>query len=180
MKKSVYSLTILWIGVVLLITGIVLTFLGLDYASWAFMGIMGGILGVLVYVVLNYTQVIDFFVEYSTRQWANTVIFITLLVGIVIIVQMIANNHNYRFDLTPEGDLSLAPITRKVLSDVDYPIKATGFYRRDERAELAGLFEIYSLATDKFSYELYDLDRNPGLANRYDVRAYGTAVVEVN
>jgi len=180
MKKSALSLSILWIGVVLLITGIVLTFFGIDYASWAFLGIMGGILGILIYVVVNYTQVIDFFVEYSTRQWANTVIFIVLLVGIVIIVQMIANNHNYRFDLTPEGELSLAPITRKVLNDVAYPIKATGFYRRDERAELADLLEMYRLATKKFTYELYDLDRNPGLANRYDVRAYGTAVVEVN
>ena len=180
MKKTSLSLSILWIGVVLLITGIVLTFFGVDYASWAFMGIMGGIIGILIYAVMNYTQVTDFFVEYSTRQWANTVIFITLLVGIVIIVQMVANNHNYRFDLTPEGELTLAPITKKVLQDVASPIKVTGFYRRDERGELSSLVEMYSLATDKFTYVLYDLDRNPGMAKRYDVRAYGTAVVEVS
>jgi len=180
MKKSSLSLSILWIGVVLLIAGIVLTFFGLEYASWAFMGIMGGIIGILVYVVINYTQVVGFFVEYSTRQWANTVIFIVLLVGIVIIVQMIANNHNYRFDLTPEGDLTLAPITTKVLRDVASPIKVTGFYRRDERDELLNLCEMYGLATDKFTYDLHDLDRNPGMAKRYDVRAYGTAVVEVD
>ncbi len=180
MKKTSLSITFLWVGVFLLITGIILTFLGAYYATWALLGIMGGVLGILLYIVLNYTEVRDFFIEYSTRQWANTIIFITLLIGIIIVIQMIANNHNYRIDLTPEGEMSLAPITKKVLKEVAFPIKVIGFYRREERQELHELLELYSLASKKFKYELYDLDRTPGLAKKYGVHAYGTAVVEVN
>ncbi|MBW1679007.1 MAG: hypothetical protein JRJ08_02510, partial [Deltaproteobacteria bacterium] len=143
MKKVSLSLTILWIGIVLLITGTILTFLGAYYTTWALTGVIGGILSILIYIVINYIEVKDFFVEYSTRQWANTAMFIVLLVGIVIVVQMIANNHNYRFDLTPEGEMSLAPITRKVLQEVPFPVKVTGFYRRKERYELYNLFELY-------------------------------------
>jgi len=180
MKKVSLSLTVLWIGIVLLITGTILTFLGAYYTTWALTGVIGGILSILIYIVINYIEVKDFFVEYSTRQWANTAMFIVLLVGIVIVVQMIANNHNYRFDLTPEGEMSLAPITRKVLQEVPFPVKVTGFYRRKERYELNNLFELYRMASKKFKYELYDLDRNPGLAKKYGVSAYRTAVVEIN
>ncbi len=169
MKKTSLSITFLWVGVFLLITGIILTFLGAYYATWALLGIMGGVLGILLYIVLNYTEVRDFFIEYSTRQWANTIIFITLLIGIIIVIQMIANNHNYRIDLTPEGEMSLAPITKKVLKEVAFPIKVIGFYRREERQELHELLELYSLASKKFKYELYDLDRTPGLAKKYGV-----------
>lgn len=180
MKKSTVSLSLLWLGLVLLLTGIVLTTLGAYFTTWALLGIMGGTLGILLYVVFNYGEVRDFFVEYSTRQWANTFVFVALLVGIVIVIQMIANNHNRRLDLTPKGDLSLAPITKKVLQDVAYPVKAIGFYKQEEREELYHLFELYRMASDKFSYELHDLDRNPGLAKKYEVGSYGTAVIEVN
>ena len=180
MKRVSLSLNILWIGIALLIAGTVLTFLGIEYTRLALMGILGGTLGILIYIVINYTEARDFFIKYSTRQWANTVMFIVLLLGIVIVVQMIANKHNYRFDLTPEGELSLAPITKKVLREVAYPIKVIGFYRREEREELCNLLEMYSLASDKFTYELYDLDRNPGLAKKYGVSSYYTAVVEIN
>lgn len=180
MKKSSLSLSLLWLGIVLLFSGIVLTTLGAYFTTWALLAMMGGTLGILLYVVLNYGEVRDFFVEYSTRQWANTIVFVVLLVGIVIVIQMIANHHNRRFDLTPKGDLSLAPITKKVLQDVAYPVKAIGFYKQDERAELYQLFELYRMASDKFTYELHDLDRNPGLAKKYEVGSYGTAVVEVN
>lgn len=180
MKRASLSVTFLWVGIFLLMIGIAFTFLGASYATWALLGLMGGALGILLYVVINYTDVKNFFIEYSTRQWANMIVFIALLIGIIIVIQMIANNHNYRIDLTPEAEMSLAPITKKVLKDVESPIKVIGFYRREERGELYNLLELYRLASRKFKYELYDLDRTPGLAKKYGVHAYGTAVVEVN
>ena len=111
MKKVRFSLALLWIGVVLLMMGVVLFFLGADFSGWSLAGIVGGVLSFLVYVVINYTDVKEFSVEYSTRQCANMVLFIVCLVGIVIVIQMIANNHNRRFDLTPQKKLTLAPIT---------------------------------------------------------------------
>lgn len=179
MKKGSLSLSLLWIGIVLLITGTIFTFFGIAYTTWAIVAIMGGALGVLVYIVINYDEVKNFLIEYSTRQWANMTIFIVLLLGIIILVQTIANRHNHRFDLTPEGTMSLAPITKKLLQDVSSPVKVLGFYRREERGEMDKLMELYLLASKKFSYELYDLDRNPGLAKKYGVSAYGTAVVLV-
>jgi len=180
MKKVSLSLGSLWLGIILVITGTMLTFFGADYTVWAIMGLMVGTVAVLLYVVINYTKVKNFLVEYSTRQWANMIIFVILLLGIVIVIQMIANNYNYRFDLTSEGEMSLAPITSKVLQEVSSPVKVIGFYRRDDKEELSHLLELYSLASDKFDYEIYDLDRTPGMAAKYGVTAYGTALVEVN
>ncbi|MBN2468688.1 MAG: Gldg family protein [Deltaproteobacteria bacterium] len=180
MNKISFSLGLLWLGIVLLFLGMALTFLGVEYSTWALIGLMTGLLGVLLYVVINYTLVKQFFVEYSTRQWANMIVFVILLVGVLIVVQMIANKHNHRFDLTSEGKLSLAPMTKKVLLEVAAPVKVIGFYRRDEKDELLHLLEMYRLASDKFTYELFDLDRTPALAEKYDVSAYGTAVVLID
>ena len=166
MKKVRFSLALLWIGIVLLMMGIVLSFLGADFSGWSLAGIIGGILSLLVYVVINYAEVKDFSVEYSTRQWANMFLFIVCLVGIIIAIQMIANNHNRRFDLTPQKKLTLAPITKKLLKEMPFPVTVRGFYQENERDNLRDLFELYALASNKFKYELFNLDRNPGLAKK--------------
>ena len=180
MKMTRFSLALLWIGIVLLLTGIMLTFLGAECAAWALAGIISGVLCCLIYIVINFTAVKEFSVEYSTRQWANMVIFIVCLVGIIIVIQMIANNHNHRFDLTPQKKLTLAPITKKLLKEIAFPVMVKGFYQEDKRDELKGLLDLYALASNKFTYQLFNLDRNPGLAKKYGVSSDGSAVVEVN
>ena len=180
MKIMRFSFAFLLIGIVLLAVGTILAFLGADFSGWSLAAIIGGVLSILLYVVINYTEVKKISIEYSTRQWANMVVFIACLVGIFIVIQMIANNHNRRFDLTPKKELTIAPITKKVLNDISYPITVRGFYKQDERDELSDLFDLYALASNKFKYELFNLDRNPGLAKKYGVSSYGSAVVEVN
>lgn len=181
------SLLTLWAGIVLLVVGVTLIFFGIAYTMWAIGAMLSGSLGILVYVFINYERVKDFLIEYSTRQWANKVICFLVLMGVVISVQILADTHNYRFDLTPDGRLSLPSTTKKVLLEAAYPIKAIGFHSRDERLFLYDLFEKYGLASDKFTYKLYNFDRNPGLAEKYGVRTQlmglegaGTAVILVN
>ena len=180
MKKMRFSLALLWIGIVLLMMGVILFFLGANFSGWSLAGIIGGVLSLLVYVVINYTGVKEFSVEYATRQWANMFLFIVCLVGIIIVIQMIANNHNRRFDLTPQKKLTIAPITKKLLKEIPFPVTVKGFYQEEERDKLRDLFDLYALASNKFKYELINLDRNPGLAKKYGVSSYGSAVVEVN
>jgi len=180
MKMMRFSLALLWIGIVLLLAGIILFFLGADFSIWSLVGIIGGVLSFLFYVVINYTAVKEFSIEYSTRQWANMFVFIVCLVGIIIIIQMVANNHNRRFDLTSQKEQTIAPITKKLLKEISYPVKVRGFYKEDERDDLKALLDLYALASNKFKYELFNLDRNPGLAKKYGVSSYGSAVVEVN
>jgi ABC-type uncharacterized transport system. len=180
MKMMRFSLALLWIGIVLLLAGIILFFLGAVFSGWSLVGIIGGVLSFLFYVVINYTAVKEFSIEYSTRQWANMFVFIVCLVGIIIIIQMVANNHNRRFDLTSQKEQTIAPITKKLLKEISYPVKVRGFYKEDERDDLKALLDLYALASNKFKYELFNLDRNPGLAKKYGVSSYGSAIVEVN
>ncbi|MCX8012420.1 MAG: hypothetical protein N3A64_04640, partial [Desulfobacterota bacterium] len=72
MKIIRFSPLLLGMGIILLLAGIILSFLGSTFAGWAFAGIIGGILSILIYVVINYAEVKQFSIEYSTRQWANT------------------------------------------------------------------------------------------------------------
>lgn len=180
MRKQGLSIHLLWLGIVVVAAGITLSFLGADYAFWSVLGMLGGIVLILLYILFNFSEVQEFVLAYSTRQWATMALFVVLLVAVMIVVQMIANNHNYRFDLTSEGKMSVTPLTKKLLQGVKSPVNVIGFYREEERDALHALVEQYRLASPKFSYELYNLDRNPGLARKYGVSAYGTAVVETN
>ena len=180
MKKEVASLQLLWVGLVVLATGIALSFLGADYNFWSILGMLTGLLLILLYVVLNFSTVLEFLLTYSTRQWATMALFIFLLTALLIVVQMIVNNHNYRFDFTSQGDLSVTPLTKKILKEVETPVHVVGFYQEDERGQMEKVLEMYQLASDQFSYELHNLDRSPGLAKKYGINAYGNAVVETN
>jgi len=179
MKKEGLSLNLLWLGIVVLATGFILGFLGAEYRFWSLLGMLAGAAMLLMYVVFNFTAVQDAAQAYATRQWATMVVFIVLLLGVMIVIQMIANKHNFRFDLTEEGEMTVAPITRKLLNEAEQPITVIGFYQPDERDKLESLLEMYRVASDRFTYELHNLDRNPGLANQYDINSYGSAVVEI-
>ncbi|HNR12833.1 MAG TPA: Gldg family protein [Thermodesulfobacteriota bacterium] len=178
MKKEVLSIQLLWIGIVVLAGGITLRFLGATYVVWSLLGILLGTVLILIYVFFNFSAVQEFLVSYSTRQWAIMSVFILLLIAVMIVVQMIANNHNYRFDLTSDKKMTLAPMTEKLLRESAAPVKVIGFYQENERDDMQTMMDMYSLASKRFSYELYNLDRNPGLAQRYGITSYGNAVVE--
>jgi ABC-type uncharacterized transport system involved in gliding motility auxiliary subunit len=178
MKREGLSSHLLWLGLVVMAAGITFGFLGADYNFWSLLGVLGGSLLILLYVVLNFSEVQEFFLAYSTRQWANMALFIVLLVAVIIVVQMIANNHNYRFDFTTDKKMSVVPLTKKILREVETPVHVTGFYREDERDKLQELLEMYRLASDRFTYQMYNLDRNPGLAKKYGINAYDSSVVE--
>jgi len=179
MKKNLLSY-LLWFGIFLSLSGLALIAFGGDWRIWGFGCLLSGVLGVLTYAVLNYTEVRHFLFEYSTRQWLSLILFIILLLGIVILIQAIANRHNVRFDLTPRKDMSLSAASEKIMEKITAPIRVTAFFQRNQKRELMNVLDPFALASRHFTYHLYDPDRNPALAKRFGVSNYGTVVIEMN
>ena len=114
MKKNLLSY-LLWFSIFLSLSGLALIAFGGDWRIWGFGCLLSGVLGVLAYAVLNYTEVRHFLFEYGTRQWLSLILFIIVLLGIVILIQAIANRHNVRFDLTPRKHMSLSAASEKIM-----------------------------------------------------------------
>lgn len=114
----------------------------------------------------------------STRRFLLVGLEVLFLFLIVISIEILVSRGNMRFDLTPEKKYSLSEITTQALQVLQQPVQTTVFYRRGDREKYDELLRLMEQETPLFSYQLFDLDRAPGLAQRYGVTTYGATVVE--
>lgn len=118
------------------------------------------------------------------RETIRRFLLVGLEVGCVLVIVVslasLCGRWNLRFDLTPTKKYSLAQITVQTLDAISTPIQATVFYRRGDREKHNELLKLMSDQNPLFQYTLYDLDRTPGLAQRYGVTAYGSAILEAS
>lgn len=101
--------------------------------------------------------------------------------AIVACVFVLATRMPIRLDLTPGKRFSLSRHTRDVLARLDRPARVTYFYSSQDaviRRSAAELLALYEDASPLVSVRLLDLDRNPGMAERYGVTSYNVAVVD--
>jgi ABC-type uncharacterized transport system involved in gliding motility auxiliary subunit len=117
----------------------------------------------------------------TARYGLNTAIMVVLLLGIIGLVEAVSYRHNGRLDLTENKRHSLSPQTIQLLRNLKSDVNAVAFFRGDQPGKRVAedLFKQYARhAGGKFSWKVVDPDREPGLARRYAVEAYGTVVLE--
>lgn len=113
----------------------------------------------------------------SSRYWINLLITILIVLGIAISIEILGSIYNKRLDLTSEKRYQISDQFRKILNSLEERIEVIVFCQSGERLELMDLLNQYAMQSPKFHYELYDLDRNPGMANRYGIRNYGETII---
>ncbi len=117
------------------------------------------------------------------RSWAygsNAIISTVLFAGILAFIALIAERHPWRLDLTEAGKYTLSEQTRKILDSVKEPVRIKGFYASmgPEQNRAKETLENYNYYNKNITYEFVDPDRQPEVARRYEVRTYGTLVLE--
>ena len=118
------------------------------------------------------------FLRSSTYAWFNLITGSLLLLAILSLIEVIAWNHNRRFDLTPTKRYTLSPFSKNLLSNLTREVKVIVFYQRDQQSEFVDLLRQYASASQRFTYEFYNLDGNPGKASQYGITTYGATVIE--
>lgn len=149
-------------------------------AAWPVALIAGGLL-VLFALYASFSSFRDVWGRRTTRYGLNALVMIGLVLAIIALVEGVSYRHSYRVDLTENRRHSLAPQTVKLLKELKVPVKATAFFRPDQPGKRTAedLLKQYAAASEgKFTSEIVDADRNPGLARRYGIETYGTIVLE--
>lgn len=102
------------------------------------------------------------------------------LLSLVVAVNLLALAHNGRLDLTDAGVYSIGETTRRVLQELEAPVRVTFFYDLRSKALLdaKALLERYAEVTSLVEVEAVDPALQPALARRYKVSFAGTAVFE--
>jgi len=120
----------------------------------------------------------------GARAWPASRLAPTLvgLAGVLVAlgcVDALAERTNVRFDLTPERRYTLSPHARRILDGVARDVEVLAFVRSgDARNEsTSDLLERIAEASPRIRQRIVDVNRNPALARRYGVDAYGAVVV---
>lgn len=116
----------------------------------------------------------------SSHLKINTVLMVVFFVFIIVLLNLIIRQYYFRYDMTSIRKFSLSPPGKKVALSIqdEVNINYFGVEGNMEFKRASELLEAYRYLNKHIVYELHDLDRAPLLANKYDVKDYGTFVVE--
>jgi ABC-type uncharacterized transport system involved in gliding motility auxiliary subunit len=108
---------------------------------------------------------------------ANFALYTLIGIALIVLVNWFVNNHDRRWDMTPNKKYSLSEQTRKILRDLNRPVTIYAFDRQRNFGERRDVLGMYASASNRLKVEYVDPDRQPALAKEYTVRSYGTIVV---
>ncbi|MGA2225737.1 MAG: GldG family protein [Syntrophobacteraceae bacterium] len=116
---------------------------------------------------------------YGVNSIVSTVIFLAILVVIVLI----AERKPLRMDLTETRSFSLSGQTRNILNQVDKPIEVKVFISAagpsaQNKDKIKDLLDTYCYYNKNIKYEFIDPDTQPEITRRYEIKTYGTIVLE--
>ena len=114
---------------------------------------------------------------------SNTIISSIIFLVILVFVALIAERHPLRVDLTESGSFSLSGETKNVLKEIDKPITVKCFYssaadQSQGKGKTKDLLDTYQYYSKNIHVEFIDPDTQPEVARLYDVKTYGTIVLE--
>jgi ABC-type uncharacterized transport system involved in gliding motility auxiliary subunit len=122
----------------------------------------------------------------QAKYGLNTALYALAALAIVAILNLIViriptrlgeANMDWQWDLTSNQQFSLSPQAVQILSKLDRDIELVYFNRRDQFAGLSDLLEQFRNQSRRLQIRYVDPDREPSLAQGYNVKEYGVVVV---
>jgi ABC-type uncharacterized transport system involved in gliding motility auxiliary subunit len=103
-----------------------------------------------------------------------------VLFALLVVLNLIAFDHNVRFDLTPNKRFTLSDFDKNVLANLKSDVKVMAFIRTEDPVyiELEELLFRIATFTPRVTYQVIDTNKSPGMARRYGVSSYGQVIVE--
>jgi ABC-type uncharacterized transport system involved in gliding motility auxiliary subunit len=108
---------------------------------------------------------------------ANFALYTLIVIALIVLVNWFVNNHDQRWDMTPNKKYSLSEQTRKILKELNRDVTIYAFDKERNFGERRDVLGMYASASNRLKVKYVDPDRQPALAKEYSVRSYGTVVV---
>ena len=171
-------------GAMLLILGYIMQVVEAGIGLWSGAAYILGVLSLLLYIVKNRSELRLLFTRRSARYGAVSVLFILAFVGILVVVGLLSERHNHRWDLTESKTHSIALQSRQQLERLDsdtLDLNVYIFHRGESdlrsKQPLVDLLDTYAYNSEHFKYELVDIDRNPLLAMQLGITSTSTVML---
>ncbi|MEK9629226.1 MAG: Gldg family protein [Nitrospinota bacterium] len=134
----------------------------------------------IFYLISEGTNLKKFFSSRTAQHGTNAIVLTAVFLGILIFVNLLIHRHKHRFDFTEGNLFTLAPQTKKFVSNLPREVKLTAFFQVEtaEKIAFSNLISGYQEETEKIDVTYVDPDKNPAVTKQYGVTTYGTIVLE--
>ena len=119
----------------------------------------------------------------GVRYGSNSLVMSVAFIGILALVNVLANRYSTRADLTQNHFYTLSPLSVQVVKELNTPVQVFAFYQTGDPGltTLQNLLREYVRQSgDKITYEFGDPQLKPGLARQYNVTSPSGTVVMVS
>ncbi len=177
-----FGTPIVFAGIVGLVSGIVVVaFVGSMYWYGIADIIIGGGL-ILMVALIALSSVLAAFFGRTGRYGVNAAIMIAAFTGIVVVINLVSFENNNRTDVTATNQSSLHSSTKRLLKNLDDPVRATAFYRENvdassgqdiqdqlaRRSKVEETFREFQVTrSSKFRFRFVDPDLEPDIVRDY-------------
>ncbi len=180
-----YTKKINWrtvIGGLALIAAITTIFALMIYGSRTSAARISGsvtIIATITFLVTGGLQQLQFFRSRQFTRGSASSLYTLAIIGTLVLVNVVAAQTSWRWDMTAASEHSLSEQTQTVLRDLDQDIEILAFFPEGSGIgyEVEDLLTEYAYLSPRISIRFVDPERQPGLAREYDVsRAYTTVL----
>ncbi len=135
-------------------------------------------LGYIIYFTQERAFFCGVFSRKAARYGLNAVFMSVIAFGILIFVNLIATKYDVKKDLTKNKLHTLSEESIKVLKGLPTEIKLKAFINPTQRGEFDRIFEKYTYYTPRLKKEYIDVDKDPLIVQKYNIKQAGTVIVE--
>lgn len=161
-----------------ILTGLVFYFITSILSTISIILLVIGLLAIIVYGIINLEVLKTLLTSRSAKFSTNAIISALIILGILILINFIAQELNLRIDTTEAKQFSLSDQTKKIIASLQDDLRFTAFFKSNTEGRAEDLLLEYSNLSPRVKYEFIDPDKQPAIAKNYGIQSYGTIVVE--
>jgi ABC-type uncharacterized transport system involved in gliding motility auxiliary subunit len=168
---------ILWLGLTVSITGLVVGFVGNKWSILPVVILLAGLALIAIYlgVIIKNNQ--GFWKKRSTQAGTNALITTLVLLIIIALINFLAIRYAFRIDLTENKVFTLSSQSQAIVQNLTKPLKVW-IFDRNINSEIQTLLENYHRYSNNFQFEFVDPEINLGLAKQFQVQSPGDIYLE--
>jgi ABC-type uncharacterized transport system involved in gliding motility auxiliary subunit len=159
-------------GLVLIASAIISYLIRKNWTVYQWIVLIAGAVLIVIALILKSNEIRAGMGRRSTKFGINSGVSILILLGLLGLVNYLADRHQTRFDTTTERLYSLGDESVKVLAGLQQDIRIKAFYPGGNEPEVQSLLDLYASQNRRITVEFIDPDKNPQAAQQYQVTMY--------
>jgi ABC-type uncharacterized transport system involved in gliding motility auxiliary subunit len=159
-------------GLVLVASAIISYLIRQDWTIYQSIVLGVGVALIVIALILKSSEIRTGMGRRSTKFGINSGVSVLILVGVLVLVNYLADRHQKRFDMTTERLHSLGDESVKVVSGLQKDVRIKAFYPGGNEPQVEDLLDLYANQSSKIRVEFVDPDKNPKAAEEYKVTMY--------